>query len=95
MLAKVARPDQCSEMSPTLYIIIVNYIDLAKLLLLRSCWSSNFVEKAVLNESMVAKMISRVSYVVYYCIYRLNLNKLSQNCVGALRTTTNCKVMFW
>ena len=70
MLAKVARPRQCTEkMSPTLYIIIVNCIDLAKLLLLRSCWSSNFVEKAVLNESMAAKMISRVSYLVYYyCI---------------------------
>ena len=33
------------------------------------CWSSNFVEKVVLNESMAAKMASRVSYLVYYnCI---------------------------
>ena len=33
------------------------------------CWSSNFVEKVVLNESMTAKMTSRVSYLVYYyCI---------------------------
>ena len=32
-------------------------------------WSSNFVEKVVLNESMSAKMASRVSYPVhYYCI---------------------------
>ena len=32
-------------------------------------WSSNFVEKVVLNESMAAKMTSRVSYLVYYyCI---------------------------
>ena len=32
-------------------------------------WSSNFVEKVVLNESMLAKMASRVSYLVYYyCI---------------------------
>ena len=32
-------------------------------------WSSNFVEKVVLNESMWAKMASRVSYLVYcYCI---------------------------
>ena len=32
-------------------------------------WSSNFVEKVVLNESMSAKMTSRVSYLVcYYCI---------------------------
>ena len=32
-------------------------------------WSSNFVEKNVLNESMSAKMASRVSYLVYYyCI---------------------------
>ena len=33
------------------------------------CWSSNFVEKVVLNESMAAKMASLVSYLVYYsCI---------------------------
>ena len=32
-------------------------------------WNSNFVEKVVLNESMSAKMASRVSYLVYYyCI---------------------------
>ena len=32
-------------------------------------WSSNFVEKVVLNESMSAKMASPVSYLVYhYCI---------------------------
>ena len=32
-------------------------------------WSSNFVEKVVLNESMSAKIASRVSYLVYYyCI---------------------------
>ena len=31
-------------------------------------WSSNFVEKVVLNESMSAKMAPRVSYLVcYYC----------------------------
>ena len=30
-------------------------------------WSSNFVEKVVLNESMSAKMASRVSYLAYYC----------------------------
>ena len=31
-------------------------------------WSSNFVEKVVLNESMSAKMAPRVSYPVYsYC----------------------------
>ena len=29
-------------------------------------WSSNFVEKVVLNESMSAKMAPRVSYLVYY-----------------------------
>ena len=34
------------------------------------CWSPNFVEKVVLNESMEAKMASLVSYLVYYnCIY--------------------------
>ena len=32
-------------------------------------WSSNFVEKVVLNKSMSSKMASRVSYLVYYyCI---------------------------
>ena len=32
-------------------------------------WSSNFVDKVVLNESMSAKMASRVFYLVYYyCI---------------------------
>ena len=30
------------------------------------CWSSNFMENVVLNESMVAKMASRASYLVYY-----------------------------
>ena len=29
-------------------------------------WSSNFFEKVVLKGSMVAKMASRVSYLVYY-----------------------------
>ena len=29
-------------------------------------WTSNFVEKVVLNESMSAKMAPRVSYLVYY-----------------------------
>ena len=43
----------------------------AAILLLRSwlfifCWSSNFVEKVVLNENMAAKTASRVSYLVYY-----------------------------
>ena len=33
------------------------------------CWSSNFVEKVLLIESMVAKIASRFSYLVYYnCI---------------------------
>ena len=32
-------------------------------------WSSNFVGKVVLNESVSAKMASRVSYLIcYYCI---------------------------
>ena len=29
-------------------------------------WSSNFVEKVVLNESMSAKIASYISYLVYY-----------------------------
>ena len=43
-------------------------------------WSSNFVAKVVLNESMSAKMASRVSYLNLYIIvvYRVNLNKLLQ-----------------
>ena len=48
------------------------------------------VFSVVLNESMAAKMASRVSYLVYH-----NLNKLSRNFVGAIRTTTtNCRVSF-
>ena len=47
------------------------------------------MEKVVLNESMAAKMASFVSYLVYYnIVYRVNLNKLSGNFVGAIRTTT-------
>ena len=43
----------------------------AAILFLRSCmfifrWSSNFVEKVVLNESMSATMASHVPYLVYY-----------------------------
>ena len=54
------------------------------------------MEKVVLNESMAAKMASCVSYLVYYNnVYRVNLNKLSRNFIGAIRTTTtNCRVSF-
>ena len=44
------------------------------------CWSSNFVEKVVLNERMSAKMASPVSPAWYIIIvYSVNLNKLSRN----------------
>ena len=53
------------------------------------------MKKVVLNESMAVKMASLVSYLVYYIVYRVNLNKLSQNFVGATRTTTiDCRVSF-
>ena len=52
------------------------------------------MEKVVLNDNMAAKMASRVSYLVYYKC-RVNLNKLSRDFVGAIRTTTtNCRVSF-
>ena len=49
-----------------LYLLLSYYYD-PGMFIFR--WSSNFVEKVVLNESMSAKMASRVSYLVYYyCI---------------------------
>ena len=36
------------------------------------------MEKVVLNESMSAKMASRVSYLYIIIVYRVNLNKLLQ-----------------
>ena len=49
-----------------LYLLLSYYYDPGMFIF---CWSSNFVEKVVLNESMAAKMASRVSYLVYYyCI---------------------------
>ena len=69
-----------------LYLLLSYYYDPGMFIF---CWSSNFVEKVVLNESMAAKMASFVSYLVYYnIVYRVNLNKLSGNFVGAIRTTT-------
>ena len=56
-------------------------------------WSSNFVEKAVLNESMAARwhLLSPTLYVI--TVYRVNLKKSSRNCVGTIRTTiTKCRV---
>ena len=56
------------------------------------CWSSNFVEKVVLNESM-AHLVSATLYII--TVYRVNLNKLSRTFVAAIRTTTtNCRVSF-
>ena len=54
------------------------------------------MEKVVLNERMSAKMASPVSPALYIIIvYRVNLNKLSRNSVGALRTiTTNYRISF-
>ena len=49
-----------------LYLLLTYYHDPGMFIF---CWSSNFEEKVVLNESMAAKMASRVSYLVYYyCI---------------------------
>ena len=44
------------------------------------CWSSNFVEKVVLNESMSAKMASRVSYLVYYYCRYSEFEQITANC---------------
>ena len=46
------------------YICCLSYFYDAGMFIFR--WSSNFVEKVVLNESMSAKMAPRVSYLVYY-----------------------------
>ena len=49
-----------------LYLLLSYYYDPGMFIF---CWSSNFVEKVVLNESMAAKMVYGVSYLVYYyCI---------------------------
>ena len=49
-----------------LYLLLSYFYDLGMFIFR---WSSNFMEKVVLNESMSAKMVSRVSYLVYYyCI---------------------------
>ena len=59
------------------------------------CWSSNFVEKVVLNESRRRgwHLVSPTLYIII--VYRVNLNKLSRNFVEAIRTTTtNCRVRF-
>ena len=49
-----------------LYLLLSYYYDLGMFIF---CWSTNFVENVVLNESMAAIMASRVSYLVYYnCI---------------------------
>ena len=45
------------------------YFPLFSVIIIIIIMSSNFVEKVVSNESMSAKMASRVSYLVYhYCI---------------------------
>ena len=46
-----------------LYLLLSYFYDPGIFIFL---WSSNFVEKVVLNESMSAKMAPRVSYLVYY-----------------------------
>ena len=47
--------------------LLLSYVNDPGMFIFR--WSSNVVEKVVLNESMSAKMASRVSYLVYYiCI---------------------------
>ena len=46
-----------------LYLLLSYYYDPRMFIF---CWSSNFVGKVVLNESLAAKMASLVSYLVYY-----------------------------
>ena len=40
-------------------------------------WSSNFMGKIVLNESMSAKMASRVSYLVYYYFIKSEFEQIT------------------
>ena len=42
-------------------------------------WSSNFVEKVVLNESMSAKMASRVYCLVYYYCIKSEFKQITAN----------------
>ena len=59
------------------------------------CWSANFVEKVVLNESMASEMASLVSFLICYNCIWVNLKKSPRNFVGAIRTTiTKCRVSF-
>ena len=79
-----------------LYLLLSYYYDPGMFIF---CWSSNFVEKVVLNESMAAKMASLVSYLVYYsCIqseFEQIIRKLCwSNKDNNLTTTTNCRVSF-
>ena len=59
-----------------LYLLLSYYYDPGMFIF---CWSSNFVEKVVLNESITAKMASRVSPTLYIIIvFIVTLNKLLQ-----------------
>ena len=56
-------------------------------------WSSNFVEKVERERDGEDGILCLLPCILL--LYRVNLNKLSRNFVGALRTTTtNCRVSF-
>ena len=76
-----------------LYLLLSYYYDPGMFIF---CWSSNFVEKVAVEWGHGGEDGIFVSPTLYIIIvYRVNLNKLSRNFVGALRTTTtNCRVSF-
>ena len=59
-------------------------------------WNSNFVCKVVLEREQGGRdAISCLLPCVLYCVWRVNLSKLSQNFIWTLTTTTtNCRVSF-
>ena len=76
-----------------LYLLLSYYYDPGMFIF---CWSSNFVEKVAVEWGHGGEDGIFVSPTLYIIIvYRVNLNRLSRNFVGALRaTTTNCRVSF-
>ena len=64
-----------------LYLLLSYYYDPGMFIF---CWSSNFVEKVVLNESMAAKMASLVSYLVYYYCSRRDFAQKAKSRGGTL-----------
>ena len=59
-----------------LYLLLSYYYDPGMYIF---CWSSNFVKKVELNESIATKMASRVSYPVYYYCIQSEFEQITAN----------------